>query len=324
MRARPVTWTQVRVGGLILAGLIVLGFAIVQLGRAANLFTRRYPLVTFLPNAAGLRQGSSVLVAGKLAGVIESIDFLPPTGDTTRHLEIHLAVDVDVKPQIRGDSRVIVRSLGLLGDRVLDITPGSPRYAALPAGDTLPAQPAIDYQAVIAQASAAVGDLVTLTRQLRTITGGIAHGEGTMGQLITNRSLYDQLDLTLRRMNGVLGHLDRRNGTFARLMDDPTLYHRVATLTAQMDSVVTQMHSRHGTIGRLLTNDTLYTHLVGATARADSVLSLLTSGRGTAGRLLTDQTLYDQLEKTLTDLNAILADLRRDPRRYTKGMVKVF
>ena len=51
---------------------------------------------------------------------------------------------------------------------------------------------------------------------------------------------------------------------------------------------------------------------------------MLTSGQGTASKLLTDQQLYDQLNKMVTDLNAILADVRRDPKRYTKGMIKVF
>ncbi|HEX2780646.1 MAG TPA: hypothetical protein VHM30_14170 [Gemmatimonadaceae bacterium] len=53
-------------------------------------------------------------------------------------------------------------------------------------------------------------------------------------------------------------------------------------------------------------------------------MKMLTSGKGTAGKMLADQQLYDQLNKTLTDLNAILADVRKDPKKYTRGMIKVF
>ena len=60
------------------------------------------------------------------------------------------------------------------------------------------------------------------------------------------------------------------------------------------------------------------------TVRVPTTLRTLTGGQGTASRLLTDQTLYDQLNKLVTDLSALLADVRRDPSRYTKGMVKVF
>jgi phospholipid/cholesterol/gamma-HCH transport system substrate-binding protein len=53
-------------------------------------------------------------------------------------------------------------------------------------------------------------------------------------------------------------------------------------------------------------------------------MKTLTHGNGLASKLLTDQTLYDQLNKAVTDLNDILADVKRNPRKYTKGLVKVF
>jgi phospholipid/cholesterol/gamma-HCH transport system substrate-binding protein len=57
---------------------------------------------------------------------------------------------------------------------------------------------------------------------------------------------------------------------------------------------------------------------------ADSLVRLLTTGNGLAARLLTDQTTYDQLNRTLTELNEILVDVRRNPKRYTKGLISVF
>jgi phospholipid/cholesterol/gamma-HCH transport system substrate-binding protein len=64
--------------------------------------------------------------------------------------------------------------------------------------------------------------------------------------------------------------------------------------------------------------------MVGISQGADSLMRSLTNGQGSASKLLTDQTLYDQLNKLVTDLGAVLADVRRDPGRYTKGLVKVF
>jgi phospholipid/cholesterol/gamma-HCH transport system substrate-binding protein len=64
--------------------------------------------------------------------------------------------------------------------------------------------------------------------------------------------------------------------------------------------------------------------MVGITRGADSLMRSLTNGQGLASKLLTDQTLYDQLNKLVMDLSAILADVRKDPSKYTKGMVKVF
>jgi len=323
-RSKFITWDELKVGAMILAALAILVVAAVKLGEAANLFTRRYDLVTLLKDANGLREGGSVTVAGQLAGVVKRIDFLPPDGDTTRNLLVVMEMSSELREQVRGDSRVKLKSLGLLGDKVLDISPGTPRYGVLAPGDTVPNVPTVDYEQVIEKASAAVGDLVLLTHDLRSITGAMANGEGTMGQLLTNRSLYDQLTAGLTGLNQLVERMQKPDGTLGRLLDDPTLYDNLASVTTHLDSVLTQMQSTDGTMGRLLHDDTLYTRLLSAATAADSVLGLATKGNGFAARVLTDQELYDRLNKTLTDLNAILEDLRANPRKYTKGMVRIF
>ena len=323
-RSSTLTWDQLRVGGVILLAVAVIGVAIYKLGEAANLFAKRYELIAYLPDANGLKVGGSVMVAGQLAGVVKQIDFLPVDSDTTRNLRLTLAIDEAVREQIRRDSKGKLRTLGLLGDKVFDITPGTPRAKALVAGDTVAIALALDYEAVIAQASAAVADMVALTKDLHVITGGIVRGEGTLGQLVTNRVLYDQLNSTLGRANGMLAQFQNPNGTVGRMLSDPALYNRLMGVISSTDSLVISLNSRKGTAGLLLRDTTLYSNLVGITKGADSLMKSLSSGQGTVGRLLNDQTLYDQLNKLVVDLGAILADIRKDPSKYMKGVVKVF
>ena len=323
-RATFITWEQLKVGGMILLALAILTVAVVKLGEAANLFSKRYRLVVLLPSANGLRVGGTVTVAGQLAGTVSSIDFLPPDADTTRNLRVIVEVDQSLQQQVREDSRARLRTLGLLGDKIVDISPGTPRYAVLPPNDTLQVEPALDYEAVLIQASGAVNDMIQLTRDLKGITGGMARGEGTVGQLLTNRSLYDELNGTLARTNALVTRLQAPNGSFAKLLDDPALYQNLNGMIGSVDSLVRQMRSENGTLGKLLTDDTLYTHLVAITAGADSLVKQVARGNGFAAKLINDQQLYEQLTKTITDLNAILADVRQNPGRYTKGMIKVF
>ena len=325
MRRSPsITWDQLRVGLVIAVAVLVLGVAIYKLGQSANLFHKRYELIAYVPDANGLREGGSVMVAGQLAGSVKKIEFLPVDADTTRNLRLILAVDDAVREQIRRDSRGKLRTLGLLGDKVFDITPGTPRARPLVDGDTVSVVQALDYEAVIAQASSAVNDMVALTKDLRVITGGLVKGEGTVGQLLTNRTLYDQLNGTLGRANAMLARFQNPNGSVGRMLDDPTLYNRLVGVIGSTDSLVISLKDSKGTAGLLLRDTTLYRNMVGITRGADSLMRTLTNGQGTASKLLTDQTLYDQLNKLVTDLSAILADVRRDPGRYTKGMVKVF
>ena len=323
-RSTRITWDQLKVGVVILAALVILAGAVYKLGQAANLFTKRYELVALVNDANGLRPGGAVLVAGQLAGTIQSIDFLPVSADTLHHLKIQMQLDQDLQPQVRGDSRARLRTQGLLGDQVIDISVGTPRYAPLHNGDTVPVEPSLDYQEVIARASAAVGDVVTLTHDLREITGGIVRGEGTMGQLMTNRTLYDQLTTTAASANQLLAEMQNPNGTFGRLLNDPTLYTRLNSMIGATDSLVLEIRGGNGTMGMMLKDTTLYANLSQMAARGDSLMSMIASGHGMLGRMATDDQLYDRLNKLVTDLSALVADVRKNPGKYTKGMVRVF
>jgi hypothetical protein len=87
---------------------------------------------------------------------------------------------------------------------------------------------------------------------------------------------------------------------------------------------VAQINSGNGTLAKLIKDDTLYTHLVSVVATTDTLVQQMAHGKGTVSKLFTDEQLYDQLVQAVSELNKVLVDVRRDPRRYTKGMIKVF
>ena len=323
-RSSYITWDQLKVGVLILVALSILVVAIVKLGRAGNLFGKRYTLVAFVSSGSGLRAGGPISVAGQLAGSIKAIDFLPPDADTTRNLKLVIEMDRRLTEQVRKDSRAKIKAMGFLGDKIFDISPGTPRYPVLKEGDTIVISPSADYEAVVLQASEAINEVVGLTHDLQAVTTGITRGEGTLGQLVTNRMLYDQLNVTLARTTSLMARLENPRGTIGRLLEDPSLYYSLNRTIASADTVIAAISSGDGAIGRLLRDDTLYVHLVNVVAKADSLVSAMSSGNGTMQKLFTDQQLYDQLLKTVTELNRVLVDVRRDPQRYTKGMIKVF
>jgi phospholipid/cholesterol/gamma-HCH transport system substrate-binding protein len=322
-RSAYITWDQLKVGSIILVALLIMTLAMYKLGQAANLFSSRYELVTFVQDVAGLRQGGSVTIAGQLAGVVKEIELLPVDADTTRNLRIVFEINEDLRQQVRGDSRARLRTMGLLGDKVLDVSVGTPRHAPLTEGDTVPSEATLDYEAIITKAAGSVDDVVALTRDLRQLTGGIVRGEGTVGQMLTNRALYDQLTSTMARMNATLTRIQTSQGTLGRLIDDPRMYDRMVAVLRSADSLFIAINNSQGSFGKLLRDTTLYASMVGVAQSVDSVTKMLTNPNGMVGRMLTDHELYDQLVKLSADLNAVMADVRRDPQRYTRGMITV-
>ncbi|MEO7217172.1 MAG: MlaD family protein [Gemmatimonadaceae bacterium] len=323
-RKEIISKDAVRVAVLAIVALGILSFAVVKLGQAARLFSRRYSLYAFIPNASGLRVGGQVTVAGQLAGSISNIEFLPVDNDTMRNLRVTVQVDEDLQQQVRLDSRVMLRNQGLLGDRFFDITPGTPRFRALHEGDTLTLGPSVDYDVMILRASTVLADVAGLTHELRGITQSVAQGKGTVGKLLTDRQLYDRLNSTLASTSNLLTRLQNPNGSMGRLLDDPQLYTGLTGMVLQVDSLMTRLNSGQGTAGKLLRDDSLYSSLVTVTARADSLIGSLRNGNGTASKFLSDTTLYNQMVEAVKHLNEILADIRKNPKRYTKGSVTIF
>lgn len=327
-RSTGVTWDQLKVGAVILVAIVVIAIAILKLGESAHLFTKRYTLVSFVPNTAGLRVGGQVTVAGQLAGSVKTIEFLPVDADTTRNLKVIIEVDREVQQQVRRDSQAKLKTLGLLGDKVFDITPGTPRFSALNDGDTLRLGEALDYEAVLVQASGALDQVVSLTGSLQKVANGVVAGEGTIGQLLTNRQLFDNLNSTLATTNTLMERLQNPRGTLGQLLNDPTLYNNLNRVLGSADTLVAQLGtgigSGKGTLGKLMTDEQLYNRLVSAVSGMDTLVAAMNAGNGTVRKLFTDDQLYTQLLQSVTNLNQVLTDVRGNPGRYTRGLIRVF
>jgi phospholipid/cholesterol/gamma-HCH transport system substrate-binding protein len=323
-RSEIITKDALRVAAFAIVALGILTYAVIKLGTAAHLFSRRYTLYAFVPNASGLRDGGQVTVAGQLAGAITEIKFLPVGADTSRHLRITVQLDENIQQQVRLDSRVMLRNQGLLGDRFFDITPGTPKFRPLHNGDTLQLGQSMDYDMMIQRAAAVLTDVAGLTHDLRGLTQSVARGDGTIGKLLTDRALYDKLNVTLGSASNLLARLQNPNGSVGKLLDDPALYTNLTEMVTQADSLMSALNAGKGTAGKLLRDDSLYNNLVTVTARADSLVASLSKGNGTASKFLSDTTLYNQMVQAVGHLNEILADVKKNPRRYTKGAIKIF
>lgn len=317
-RSTPLTWEEARVGLLILAALAVIAGGVFWVGSAGHVFGERFRLVTLMNSASGLAPGASVQLAGQNVGQVSRVDLIPPERRSAagEAVAVTLAVNREVAAQIREDSRARIQTQGLLGDRLINITPGSPEAPRLQPGDTLAAVEPLDYQELLGQASGAVGDLTEITRNLSDLTGRIAEGEGTAGRLLLDPTLYRRLVSLSGSLDSTLTAVNGGDGTLGRLLHDDRLYRRLVASAASLDTVTSRIRRGEGSLGRMVASDSLYRSVAGAAGRADSLLARIVAGEGTAGRLVAEDAMYEELLKTLVDLNATLDQLRENPRRF--------
>ena len=320
-----ISWSQVRVGVAVTVALTVLAVAIFFIGETGAVFGERYRVIALMPSANGLIKGAGVRLAGQDVGKVDDISFVPVAErqNSDHVLRITLAINRSVQEQIRADSEARIRTQGLLGDKVIDITPGSPGLSILEEGDTIISAIAIDYEQMLGSASELVDDLAAMLRNMRSIADSLLAGHGTAGRLLMDTSLYVELLTTSRSMNDFLTAVGRGEGALAQLAGDDQLYQDLRSVVAGLDTLTTTLISGEGTLSRLLTDESLYANLNSTSARADSLLAALESGEGTLGRMLTDQELYESLLKLLVDVQAVVQELRENPRKYVPP-IKVF
>ncbi|MEE8487468.1 MAG: MlaD family protein [Gemmatimonadota bacterium] len=312
------TWEQVRVGIFLIIVLAMGTTALVLIGRSGNVFGERYQLVTLVRSAAGLVPGAEVQLAGQAVGQVDRVVLIPPEDrpESGQAVALWLNVRVSVQSQIREDSRAQVRTQGLLGDRLIDIRPGSAGARILQDGDTLHAASSVDFDALIAEGSEAVGDLVEITSNLAELTRGVLEGEGTMGRLVTDAALYDRLVSLAGSMDTLVAAAADADGPVMRMLEDESLYLSIRSTLTSLDSVAAGVARGEGSLGRMLTTDSLYAALLGSVTRMDSLLANLESGEGAMGRLFADPGLYEELLKTVVDLGSLLEAVREDPERF--------
>lgn len=326
-------WRQVRVLGLIAIGIVLLIWAIYRVGKNLDVFADRYTIVTLLPNVAGLRDGAVVTLAGQRVGKVEGISFIPMREKRGgNHLALELEVSEAAREQIRSDSRAIVRSQGVLGDKFIDITPGTPRGTALAAGDTISATTMMDIEQFLVKASDAMDRANLIVDDLRQITGGLARGEGTMGALLRDDQLYGRMLGATTELNALLGQINRGDGAIARMINDPEMYERMVSAAARVDSLGGLVLHGNGSLSQLLRSDSMYKGILGMAAKGDAaagefseLMKKVNNADGTLNRMLTDPRLFDELLKSVTDLQTLLLDVRQNPKKYVPPVnVKVF
>ncbi|MBW3553384.1 MAG: MCE family protein [Gemmatimonadetes bacterium] len=324
---------QVRVGLVLMLGLLILAYGIYQVGRLFDVFASRYTLIALVESSGGLIKGGPVTLAGQRIGQVEEIEFIPVEQRVGgANISIRLSINTDVQEQIRRDSEASLRTQGVLGDRFVDISPGSPRFAALESGDTIPAVPPLDYEAVLQTAARTLSEVQDVVGDLQVMTRRLAAGEGTVGALLADDRLYERMTVATTELAGLLATVNRSDGTVGRLIRDPTLYHRMNATIGRLDSIGIAILGGEGSMGRLLRDDELYEGLLGVVGRADSAVGGIQGmvvgfgeGDGTLARLMEDPALYEAFLKAVVDLQGLIEEIRANPKEFTPPItVEVF
>lgn len=344
-RTRSLAWAELKFGLIAVFALTMAAVLIFAVGGSGGFFWQNYPLKVRFDNVAGLKEGSPVRVAGVEVGSVSKV-VLGAGG-----VEVWFDIKDEMRPLVTNESVASIGSISLLGEGSVDITPapgGTPvanwGYVKSGIAEGSIAQVTAEANAGLAEARQLVAslrkgegtlgklltdeavykDLDAFLSASERVTRAIADGKGSAGKLVNDPQLYTELHASMANLNAITTRLKNGEGSLGQLLNDPAFAKTLNQTTANLEGVTARLNKGEGTLGKLVTDDALYKRLDSVTARLDTVLQNLNDGQGTAGQLLHDKQLYENMNQTITEMRALIAEIKKDPKKYLNVKVSIF
>lgn len=347
---KQLRWAQVKVGIIISLALVILFLSVFFAGSIDKLLHPKVEIKAAMRDVKGLKKGAPVWVYGIEEGSVENISLDPHYGTV-----VTLSIVKGVLGYLRKDSTASVLTMGLLGDKYIELTPGTSKAEPLKAGDVIAGTAQIDLKEVMEAGGASMqkmndfiqklGKLVEKietskgslagflddpalydnlkesSRNLSLITKDIRNGRGTAGMLVKDPSLYERLASASKSLEGFSRKIESGSGTMNKLIEDDLLYNRLVGAASSMEELGKKLNSSSGTFGKLIENPELYENLNRASLHISSILDRIDNGEGAAGVLIRDEEMAKDLKETVRELKKLTEDIRQQPRRYFKFSV---
>jgi phospholipid/cholesterol/gamma-HCH transport system substrate-binding protein len=291
---------ELKVGLVVALAIAILVIGIIWV-KGIRFNQNRYRYSVIFPNVGALEVGDPVSVSGVQKGKVEEIKLFQ--GDVL--VTFNLSTDVVLKK----DAKFTVMNIGLMGERFVAAETGH--------SDTL-----LDlskpirgyYDTGIPEVMGMMGEMVSEVRRL------VDHLEGVVGTKWSQESLTEIIK-NLRKISGdISGLLDRNQGKFDQTMQD--LSYSSAELKKMIDENKTKLQTtvdKFGTASVKLDNITITLDSVSLSLKKLS--SKIERGEGTLGQLVNDTTLYKQIKKTTQDVDDLILDIKKNPKKYLKFTV---
>jgi ABC-type transport system involved in resistance to organic solvents, periplasmic component len=335
---------QLRVGIFVFAALLILGFLILNSTGDINPFEKKMHLKARFVSADGLHKSAEVQLAGVTIGKVEDVNFLPPDTPSDERIEATLALQPEFQKRpitdyIRTDSTAQLIATSVLGnDKMINITPGTVQADPVTENAVLESSTPVSINQLTATGNDLLKQINKLAVPANEILNKANRGEGTLGRIVNDESLYKNLDQTvaetrdtMNRLQTTLDKVNNGRGSAGKLLNDPALYNSLNKTVQQLEAISTGIRAGRGSAGKFVSDDALYNETRAAVADlrvsaakinsiADDFKSIsgdLAAGRGSAGKFLKDEQLYEEAKATLarfnstsTRLEAIVTDVQ--------------
>lgn len=277
-----------RLGLFIFIGTVLIVISIFLLGSKENLFSSTIEIKTFFNQVEGLKNGAPVRLSGYDVGSVSQISL---SEDTTGYVEVRMNINVALKHFIRIDSRATVETEGLVGKKIITITPGSPDMPEVSNGSIIQSKEPVNIGKIIEETESVMSYMKDLTKEFSEIFAKVNKGDGTIGKLVNDEQLYSAAVSITR--------------TADRSLD---------SITLRLNQVSDFLISSGTNVDRIIQNVNL------AVEDIQSIIKDVENGKGLLGMLVADQKLSDSVKTLVNNLTQTSAEANLAASRLAENM----
>ncbi|MCX6159336.1 MAG: MlaD family protein [Ignavibacteriae bacterium] len=262
----------------ILAGVMLFLIAIFVIGSKQNMFTSTMKIHSAFETVSGLLEGSNVRFNGISVGTVDKITIV-----SGNKVLVDMVIVSSVREFIKRDSKVKVISEGLVGNKIIDISPGSENVPSITAGENLESIRPVEAEDIIRSLKETGENASLMSKDLADIVSKVNNGDGTLGQLINNKSMYYGVDSTLRGfaastglVNNVLKNIS--SGVDVIIEEIIPMTKKMRDVTHDIAEITRKMNSSESVVGTLLTDTSFANNLKSVIRNADQTTANLEQG----------------------------------------------
>ena len=289
---------NVMVGIFVLLGLAILAGGILAVGNIHSTFVPKIRVSTSFPDVNGLQPGNNVWFSGLKVGTVDDLEFV---GES--QVRVSLKIDKATQRYVHKDAMAKLSSDGLIGNKIVVITSGTPGTPSIEDGDVLQtaAEPSTDDMLVMLQESNQ--DLRAVASDLKSITQQIASGQGTIGRLLYDDAMADSLSTTTASLAEASQNADKTTAALSNytsnLSKPGNLLHDLA-------------HDKSVYPALTKTSEGLAAASEDAAAAAKGLRAATTDPNSATGVLLADPEAAADLKSTIANLETSTQKLDED------------
>jgi len=258
---------KARLGLFVVIGFVILAFGIFLIGRQKHLFDPIFKLTTTFNNIGGLQVGNNVRFSGINVGTVDNIMII---NDTT--VQVDLIVKKSIQSFVKNDCQATIGSEGIIGNKMLIITQGSSKAKTAIDGQYITSKEPLELDAIIMNLNITAKNAETISQQLIQIMSGINRGNGTIGRLIRDSTIAENINQTIINFEKTSKGLDQN---IDKMMVNVNLAtDNILVSSEELADVMKNINQKDGTLGKLIRDSTMANEL------QQTIVNLRKSGDG--------------------------------------------